>query len=319
MPQIKELDSILNILYAWRNLSEGNSLEALYYINKALETNPDNTIALFLKGIILLGMGDVEGSKETLEKLVKLSPKNYMALSLLSLVNSLLGDFKKSIELNEEALSIESQFLMGWLLKIINLDYLYDYDELLKIYKKFSKKCPKFSIIDIKSADILRKYGRYHEALEFLDKALSLNPENIGAIYLKGVILKRLGRYEEALECFKKLIDEMNIRWLDAIRHAASTCLVLDKLDDAERYVNMGLKIKNRDISLWYFKALIHEYRGNLDEALKCFQKVVNIYPNHVKAYLSMAKIYEKKGDYDKAIKYYETALLKRKEDLRGA
>jgi tetratricopeptide (TPR) repeat protein len=118
-----------------------------------------------------------------------------------------------------------------------------------------------------------------------------------------------MGKFNEALECFKKLIDELNVKWIDAIRHAVSLMMMLDELGDAEKYINMGLKIRNDDVFLWYFKGELYERLGKLEEALKCYDKVIELQPNHIKALLSKAKVYEKMGEIEEAIKHYNMAM----------
>lgn len=49
--------------------------------------------------------------------------------------------------------------------------------------------------------------GKYDEALECFDKALSLDPKNTHAWNQKGVALRSLGRYDEAIECFNKALE----------------------------------------------------------------------------------------------------------------
>jgi tetratricopeptide (TPR) repeat protein len=49
--------------------------------------------------------------------------------------------------------------------------------------------------------------AKYDEALEYLDKALSLDPKNTHAWNQKGVALRSLGRYDEAIECFNRALE----------------------------------------------------------------------------------------------------------------
>ena len=49
---------------------------------------------------------------------------------------------------------------------------------------------------------------RYNEALNYFNKALNLEPDNIDALYDKGLVLKALGLYKEAIEVFSKVLQE---------------------------------------------------------------------------------------------------------------
>ena len=71
----------------------------------------------------------------------------------------------------------------------------------------------------------------------------------------------------------------------------------------------MGLKIREDDVFLWYYKGELYERLGKLEEALKCYDKVIELQPHHVRALLSKAKVYEKLGKIGEAIKYYNKVM----------
>lgn len=49
--------------------------------------------------------------------------------------------------------------------------------------------------------------GRYEEALEFFELALSLRPDDPDLLNKKGIALRSLGRYDEAVRCFTKSLE----------------------------------------------------------------------------------------------------------------
>ena len=48
--------------------------------------------------------------------------------------------------------------------------------------------------------------GKYQEAIEWYDKALKIDPNNVFALNNKGLALSNLGKYEEAIEWFDKAL-----------------------------------------------------------------------------------------------------------------
>ena len=127
------------------------------------------------------------------------------------------------------------------------------------------------------------------------------------------MLLLAKGMFKEAAECFKKLIDELNVRRIDIMRHAAMVSLMINDLESAERYIKYGLEIRDDDVFLWYYKGELYERLGKLEDAIKCYEKVLELDPNHTNALLNMARIYEKLGDIEKAIDYYNKALNNKK------
>ncbi len=54
---------------------------------------------------------------------------------------------------------------------------------------------------------ILSQKKSYEEAIEAFDKALAIDPSYKHAWLEKGIALHWLGRYEEALECYNKTLE----------------------------------------------------------------------------------------------------------------
>lgn len=59
----------------------------------------------------------------------------------------------------------------------------------------------------IKKAKNLVSDSKYEEALEYIEKALSIEKNNPQIWNLKGVALRSMGRYAEAIGCFNKSLE----------------------------------------------------------------------------------------------------------------
>jgi Flp pilus assembly protein TadD len=57
--------------------------------------------------------------------------------------------------------------------------------------------------------------GDFEKALNYLDQAIMMEPNNPDLLNKKGIALRALGRYDEALECFNKSL-QLDPRDLDA-------------------------------------------------------------------------------------------------------
>ena len=64
--------------------------------------------------------------------------------------------------------------------------------------------------------------SKHQEAIEWYDKALKIDPNNVIALYDKGFALNNLGKYEEAIEWYDKAlkIDPNNV---DALNNKGSS------------------------------------------------------------------------------------------------
>ena len=52
----------------------------------------------------------------------------------------------------------------------------------------------------------LYKLKKYKKSIEYFDKILESDPNNIDAYKYKGDILSCLDRYEESIECYNKIL-----------------------------------------------------------------------------------------------------------------
>ena len=132
------------------------------------------------------------------------------------------------------------------------------------------------------------KYGdakKYHEAIECYNKTIELNPKNYDALMYRGVDLYKIHRYDEAEQDLNQVIKNS-----------------ADQQKIATAYKNMG--------NLFY-------RQGELDKALKSYQKALTLQPNNSKAWNGKGSILSVKGWYDEAIKHFDTAKQLKSELCR--
>ena len=65
--------------------------------------------------------------------------------------------------------------------------------------------------------------GKYEEAIEYVDKALEINPRDVASLTNKGTALDKLGSYEEAIECYDKALEINPNDWI--VKDNKNACL----------------------------------------------------------------------------------------------
>ncbi len=68
-------------------------------------------------------------------------------------------------------------------------------------------------------------------------------------------------------------------------------------------------EIKVEDYNKYFHQAVKYSYSKNYDKTIENWIKVLTINPKYVNGWIVLAKAYEKKGDYQEALKYYDKAL----------
>ncbi len=128
--------------------------------------------------------------------------------------------------------------------------------------------------------------GRIEEAIEASRKALKLDPFFVDAFYNLGLAYARKGEYEKALPPWERVLkEEKNPNRL------------------AELNRNFGV------ISTW---------KGETDQALRYFEKALELDPESPEICNNLGYVYFTKRKYEQAVSFYQKALELRPGDLEA-
>jgi len=277
---------------------------AFYYFNKAIEIDPETPrarkAAMYL-GIIYKYTGDYEKAKEKLDAIKGKLPKKleYYSAYQSGDILSMMGKQKESIKLFEDLFEKDpkdsvcqlSQFRVGYY-------YLYELDDIGKAYKAFLKLqqlAPNSSldyyigtkiIPDLSQEYRKRGYefllqayrylkeGKYGEALEQFNLAVSVNPDDALSLSGRGLALYFLNRDEESLR-------------------EASKAKEIDPRDP-EVLENLGY---------------IYYNIGAIEEALKEQRKAVKLHPNSFLSHYNLGTIYLSAEEPERAKDHLERSI----------
>ena len=184
-------------------IQQGKKDKALEAINEAKADNPDDPALLQAEADIYYEMGNVDKYDEIMQKIIKLKPNDpnlYYNLGVASEKNDKIDDakkyYKKAIELNPEFVNAYINLSTAILaeeeeiVKQMNELGMSDADQ--KKYEKLKEKKKKY----------------YEEALPYLQKAIELEPNNVGAIQTLMNMYYQLGQSKKA-ENFRKKLDSI--------------------------------------------------------------------------------------------------------------
>lgn len=184
-------------------IQQGKKEKALEAINNAKADNPNDPALLQAEADIYYEMGDTKKYDEIMKKIVKLKPNDpnlYYNLGVASEKNGKTEDakeyYKKAIELNPEFVNAYINLSTAILaeekeiVKQMNDLGMSDADQ--KKYEKLKEKKKKY----------------YKDAQPYLEKAIELEPNNVGAIQTLMNIYYQLGESKKA-EKFRKKIDSI--------------------------------------------------------------------------------------------------------------
>jgi tetratricopeptide (TPR) repeat protein len=197
-----------------------------------LQREPENPTAL--RGLLeaKLGLGDVKGAIEPLEKLAKLNPQETRYSVLLAQAKQQMGDLESAAQVyrdilkgkpgNVEALGGLSALLMDQKRPESAISLLKD---TLKESTKTNEAAPgsvdKLAI-QVLLGKVLAADKRYDEAIATFDTAAKENGQNFQPVFYKAQVLKQQGKPDEAKPLFEKAANMAPVEFKDQILQAAN-------------------------------------------------------------------------------------------------
>ena len=118
------------------------------------------------------------------------------------------------------------------------------------------------------------------------------NYENAKSFFEKGLYEFEKNNYIGSETYFKASLELINDR-LSTITNLIAVLLKQDKYDEAQKYINIGLRIDDKDEVLLLNKGIYELKVNNLNSALSLFQIAVKINPQYYEAYSNIGSVYK--------------------------
>ncbi len=99
------------------------------------------------------------------------------------------------------------------------------------------------------------EFGEYEDAIECLDKDLSVHKKSYETYFLKGLILMQLKNYTETIECFNKASEERNQQYLQNNKKVGRMKKA-HKFEKALIYTDLTTNEKPLDSEFWHNKEI---------------------------------------------------------------
>jgi tetratricopeptide (TPR) repeat protein len=161
---------------------------AIELYDRKIKANPQDTNALYYKGLALTGRA--------------LTMKAGEKLNISSDKEDRVRYFEEAINAYDRAIEIDPKYVTVWKNKGNILYSLGKYNESLEALDEAIEIVPEYGPAWYSKGLVLSELGRYEEAVQAYDKALETLPENAGIWYSKGNAFYGEGDYDKALECY---------------------------------------------------------------------------------------------------------------------
>ncbi|MBQ9279047.1 MAG: tetratricopeptide repeat protein [Lachnospiraceae bacterium] len=257
----------------------GRPNQALRYLNKLLEINPNHKTAYGRKGLIQKAGKQYKQALINFDKQIQINPHPYFYYQKATVYRK-LKEYDKAIEYYRKAAKGEK-------------DNAYIYKELAYLY------------------EYLRQY---ENVIHAVDKALYTVSDNsvLAEFYIiKGRNLQTLLRYGEAKALYEEYKEKIGIDY-DYIYDYSVLLQRTNKIDEAVNLIKDNLiyiKEEKDEISLLRQLCSIYGDEGYINLANETFRIIISKSPDDVEAYSIMGDNFRENGLYNEAIDCYLNAI----------
>ena len=193
--------------------------------------------------------------------------------------------------------------------KLAEADKLFDekkYEEALKIYSSLATIYEKGEYL-YGCAAAYYMLEKYEECLNYCGKLLDYPSYEYEALVLKGECLGNLSRRREAIETFEKAVE---IEERGEIYYNIGVCYYEENnLDDAIKYYEKSIELLPDFVSSYINLAVCYGRKFRVEEAMKYAKKAIEINPHIYQPYATLGSCYKELGQYENAVGNYKKCL----------
>lgn len=166
---------------------------------------------------------------------------------------------------------------------------------------------PTFLPAQIGLARLLTREGWHKEAIKLCKNILDLDPENVDAMQIIGMVNIKSQDLQSAEKQFKAILElqpsvgDINLAYLSLVSGQLSKCI---------RQCEAIIKINTEEVKAYNILGLAYMRRGTFDKGIEQFEKVIDIDPGSVDTYINLAKAYVLAGKNEAAIKSLRKLIL---------
>ena len=248
--------------------------EAISLLKTTLKSCPDFVVAQYTLGYYYFCAKDYNNAETSLKNALSIDPKFHYAYKLLSQIYFEKGNFEKELSSAREA------FILN------NND---------------ASICNDLGLA-------LMHLERYGEAITYLKKAVSLEPNNTDYIYSLGSVYRDNKMFNQAISEYNKLNvlknDYSNLHndLADIYDNLGNRAQAILEYQKEARYCQRDLENNPANPVLLNNYAYALNALGESGKAKEIIESVVSSYPGYRQAYLTLSRIHEKMQNADLAL-----------------
>jgi tetratricopeptide (TPR) repeat protein len=224
--------------------------QAEKYFTSLTEETPQNRFSWLFLAIIYNRQNQFQQSLTVLERSLNIHQNDVDLLAMYGSTLSQVGRDREAIPPLEKALALNRENTAT----ITSIAAVYDklemWDKSDSLYEEILQKNPRNALLlNNYSYSLAQRNLQLERALEMVDMALQVEPDNGAYLDTKGWIYYKMGRYEEARQYIQKALDSREDS-AEVLEHMGDIYYQLGKLEEAKNYWERALEKDPQNIEL---------------------------------------------------------------------
>ena len=262
-------------------MTSGQEDYALSQVNQVLLERPSRSDALRMMAIINFRQNNLDAAWDDFEDLLASGDYSSDALFYLARIADIRGEQDRAIRLYSQVQGGNNAVASQRRAAVIMARQKDDLDGAIERLDKFADARPMFAIdMLVAKAGLLGSVGKYDEALQLFDKAITYRPDDESLALSRAELLLTVGRLDESVAAYRAAAK----RWPDsAMTLNAFGYTLADRTDqykEAEKLIRKALKYDPESPAIIDSLGWVLYKRGKNEEALHYLEVAYAQFPD---------------------------------------
>ncbi len=249
----------------------GRLSEAAEQMRKLLVFYPKNTHLLTHLGTICLQQGQIEQGLNLLDKSLQVEPRQPMALFNRANGLAQLGKSEEALAGYEQTISLQPTHIEALNSRGDLMMQLNRHQEALVSYDRVIALKPGLARAYHNRGIVLQRLRRFEEALATYDKVIALELNRAEAFNNRGNVLRKLNRMEASLTSYDRAI-ELKHDYAEAHNNRGTVLQELHRFDEALIAHERAVALNAQYAEAYFNMALLKLLKGDYEEGWRLYQ-----------------------------------------------
>ena len=155
---------------------------------------------------------------------------------------------------------------------------------------------------------LLCSKGKFDRAIELIQKAVSIQPNNPVYLGNLGVAYRKTNRFEDAIAAYKKAISFQPKKISETHFHLGKSLLMLERVDEAQAALHRAIELKPDNASAWLTLMNIAS-KTDVSKAIELGEQATRACPNAAEPHVNLGVMLKRSGEVEKSVELFRRAV----------